>query len=109
MLFRSFGISSVAPSIIPGSKKLFTFNTKYRRLTMYQASSTDGLGVKGTTVQNVDAKVSFELTIRKPDDILPVIANKTEKQISKIIDALKTKRKVPNGRINNETILLRTF
>ena len=105
----NFGISSVAPSIIPGSKKLFTFNTKYRRLTMYQANSTEGLGVKGTTLQNVDAKVSFELTIRKPDDILPVIANKTEKQISKIIDALKTKRKVPNGRINNETILLRTF
>lgn len=105
----NFGISSVAPSIIPGSKKLFTFNTKYRRLTMYQANSTEGLGVKGTTLQNVDAKVSFELTVRKPDDILPVIANKTEKQISKIIDALKTKRKVPNGRINNETILLRTF
>ena len=31
------------------------------------------------------------------------------KVISKIIDALTTKRKVPNGRINNETILLRTF
>ena len=104
-----FGLSSVAPSIIPGSKKLFTFNTKYRRLIMYEANSTEGLGVKGTTLQNFDIKTSFELTIRKPDDILPIVTNKTEKQISKIIDALKTKKKTPNGRINNETILLRTF
>ena len=104
-----FGISSVAPSVVPGSKKLFAFNTKYRRLTMYEANSTDGLGVKGTTMQNFDIKSSFELTLRKPDDILPLITNKTEKQISKVIDALKTKKKAPNGRINNETILLRTF
>jgi hypothetical protein len=76
---------------------------------MYEANSTEGLGVKGTTLQNFDIKTSFELTIRKPDDILPIVTNKTEKQISKIIDALKTKKKTPNGRINNETILLRTF
>lgn len=104
-----FGLSSIAPSVIPGSKKLFCFNTKYRRLIMYEGNSTAGFGVKGTTLQNFDIKTSFELTIRKPDDIIPVITNKTEKQISKIIDALTTKRKVPNGRINNETILLRTF
>ena len=53
-----------------------------------------------------DASIDIEETLY----LLPsLITNKTEKQISKIIDALKTKRKVPNGRINNETILLRTF
>ena len=104
-----FGISSVAPSLVPGSRTLYVFNTKYRRLTAYFANSTEGLGVKGTTIQNFDNKLSYELTIRKPDDILSFITNKTEKQISKLIDTLKTKRKSPNGRINTETVILRTF
>jgi len=104
-----FGLSSIAPSSIPGSTKLIAFNTKYRRLIVYQASSKDGFSVKGTTLQNFNESNSYELTIRKPDDILPVVTKKTEKQIFKVVDALKTNRKPPNGRINKETILLRIF
>lgn len=106
---ENFGVSSVSPLVVPGAKTLYAFNTKTRKLIVYESESADGFAVKGTTLQSFDTNKSFELTLRKPDDILPIIVNKSNKQITKALDLLKTKKKTPNGRINNETILLKTF
>ena len=48
-------------------------------------------------------------TLRKPEDVLPQILTKTEKQIDKILSELTTKVKVPTGRINKDCILLRVL
>jgi hypothetical protein len=102
-----YGVSSVSPLTVPGSRKVLVFNTKTRKLSVYESDSE--IEVKGTSLKNFDEIKSYGLTIRKPDDILPIIANKTEKMFTKAIDTLKTKRGKVNGRINKDTILLRTL
>jgi len=103
-----FGLSSVSPITLPGSKKVLLFNTKNKKLLVYEALDSDGLSVKGTSLQNYDENKSYSLTIRKPDDIMPIITSKTEKMFTKAIDGLKTKKGNVNGRINQHSIILRT-
>jgi hypothetical protein len=69
--------------------------------------SDDPISVKGTCLKEWNEEKSFSLTIRKPDDIIPILLKKSEKVFTKAIDDLKTKRGKVNGRINKDTILLR--
>ena len=56
-----------------------------------------------------DKEDSKQATLRKPDEILPMILGKTEKQIEKIWDTLTTKIDNPTGRVNADCILMRVF
>ena len=49
------------------------------------------------------------MTLRKPNDILNAIVTQTEKRSQKILDQLKTKRKPANGRMNDNTLILKTI
>ena len=100
---------SINPIMIPGKNKLFVYNTKQRVITVYSNDSAAGFEVKGSTVYNWDDKFSMSTTLRKPDDILPQILTKTEKQIEKVLSSLTTKVKKPTGRINKDCILLRVL
>ena len=64
--------------------------------------------ISGTSIKNFD-KSSRQATLRKPDEILPMVINKTEKQIEKVWDSLTTKVSRPAGRINADCILMRVF
>ena len=100
---------SINPIMIPGKNKLFVYNTKQRSLSVYANDSTAGFEVRGSTVYNWDDKVSITTTLRKPDEVLPQILTKTEKQIEKVLSSLTTKVKKPTGRINKDCILLRVL
>ena len=103
-------LMSINPVMIPGKEVLFMYNTKTRKLTQYNTNSTKGFEVSGTTIKNVCEKTSRVCTLRKPDEILPLILSKTIKQIDKQVwDTLTTKVSVPNGRVNADCILLRTL
>ena len=99
----------IKPVRIPGKGLLFVYNTKTRKLIQYKTSSTKGFEVSGTTIKNI-CETSRSATLRKPDEILPLILNRTIKQIDKQVwDTLTTKVSVPNGRINIDCILLRVL
>jgi len=100
---------SVNPIMIPKRNKLYVYNTKNKQLTKYYNDTSGGFEVRGSTVYNWDDKESMCTTLRKPDDVLPQILTKTEKQIDKILSALTTKVKKPSGRINKDCILLRVL
>ena len=104
-----YAVTSVSPVQIPGSRKVYVFNIKYRKLTVYECDSTDGIFVKGSTLKNFDDKRSYSMTLRKPNDILNAIVTQTEKRSQKILDQLKTKRKPANGRMNDNTLILKTI
>ena len=106
---KDYAIQSCDPTRIIGATKLFVFNVKYRRLTMFYSNGPNGFTVKGTTIKDFNEDLSYAITLRKPEDYLPIIAAKTEKQIEKALKELKTKRKSANGRINQETILIRAL
>lgn len=106
---KEYSIQSCDPTRIISAQLLFTFNTKYRIMTMYKAENRDGFTVSGSTLKAFDTKTSISFTLRKPKDILPIIASKTQKQIEKELSKIKTKPKSANGRINKNTILIRTL
>lgn len=106
---EEYSIQSCDPTRIISAQLLFTFNTKYRIMTMYKAENRDGFTVSGSTLKRFDPKTSISFTLRKPKDILPIVASKTQKQIEKELSKIKTKPKSPNGRINKNTILIRTL
>jgi len=106
---KDHSMQSCDPTRIIGANMFFAFNTKYRKLTVFKARTRDGFTVSGTSIKDFDEDASFSLTLRKPEDYLPIIASKTEKQIEKSLNELKTKRKSANGRINQDTILVRAL
>jgi hypothetical protein len=104
---KDFSIESVNPTSIPMSHHLYVFNVKYRTLSVYHSSGTQGFEVKGSTLKRFDDKASYTVTLRKPEQILEEVSKRTPKQIEKILSGLTTKRKEANGRINGNSILFR--
>lgn len=100
-------VASVSPLLIPGAHRLWVYNVKQGKLMEFMTTSAQGFEVKGSTLKNWEKGKMTKL--RKPDEILPQILNKTEKQIDKIWDGLTTKIYEPTGRINKDCILLRVI
>ena len=93
------------PVLIPGSNYIWMYNVKQKKLTEFMTSSATGFEVRGSTLYNWET--GRVATLRKPDEILPQILNKTVKQIDKIWDGLTTKIGKPTGRINKDCVILR--
>lgn len=104
-----YAITSASPVLIPGSNEVYTFNIKYRKLNVYVCDSREGMSVKGTTLKNYNESLSYSMTLRNPNEILNAIVTKTPKQSKKILDDLKTKRKPVNGRINDQTLIVKVI
>lgn len=99
-------IVSVNPETIIGAVRLIAINCKYNSVTEYFADSPKGFEVKGTSLKNFDVESSRTKTMRKPEEFLGNIS-KTQRQFNKLFEALGTKQKVPNGRFNDETVIVR--
>ena len=106
---NDFKLVSIPPIQIVGRARLYTFNTKSRVLTEYVTTVANGFEVSGTSIKNFDQVSSRAVKLRKPDDFIPLILNKTPKQIDGEWKNLTTKSSVPNGRLNKDTILLRAL
>ena len=104
---NNYKLVSINPIQIVGSVMLYTFNTKYKVLTQYVTRAGNGFEISGSTIKNFSKEDSRSITLRKPDEILPIIMSKSQTQIDKEWNNLTTKTTTPNGRINKETILLR--
>lgn len=106
---EEFNLKSTNPLCVPGAQHLYIFNTRYKTLNVYHAGSPEGLGVKGSTLQNFDADASYVVTLRKPKEVLSLVATKTPKQIEKSVSKLTTKKKPATGRVNGHCILYRVL
>jgi hypothetical protein len=103
-----FKLVSIPPIKIVGSLRLYTFNTKTRTVTEYVTESPGGFEISGTSIKNFGPQ-SRAVKLRKPNDFLPFALSKTPNQIDKEWKTLTTKTTKPNGRLNNDTILLRVL
>ena len=104
-----FKLTSINPMSIIGSVRLYVFNTKTRTVSEYLTESPKGFQMKGTTLQGWDKVKSRQTKLRKPDEGLNMVLTKTPTAIGKWWTTLTTKTNPCNGRINNDTILLRVF
>jgi len=105
----TYKIASVAPEKIIGAQELWTFNTKYKVLTVLRALDRAGLQVKGTSITNYDENTSVSRsTGRKPEEYIKRTLDGGKIVLKKIMDELKTEKPLAY-RINENTILLRAI
>jgi len=99
---------SVNPADIVGAQELWVYNSKTRKLGKYVADSLKGpLNVKGTTIIGYDEHKSTSKTLRKPEEKLKEFAKATKIQLRKFLEDIKATETRLNGRINQDTLLLR--
>ena len=98
---------SISPVDIIGASELWIFNTKTRKLGKYVASEFNTLSVKGTTITNFDEFKSVQKTIRKPEEKLKEFKAAGKVQLRKFLEDINATDTKMNGRINEETVLLK--
>lgn len=98
---------SINPTDIIGSKELWVYNTKTRKLGKYVAAEFSDLGVKGTTITGFNEHQSICKTLRKPDEKLKEFKSAGKVQLRKFLDGINATDTKMNGRINEEIVLLK--
>lgn len=98
---------SINPADIIGTKELWVYNTKTRKLGKYVAADFMELGVKGTTITGFSEANSIQKTLRKPADQLKEFKSAGKVALRKFLDDIKATDTKMNGRINDEIILLK--
>lgn len=98
---------SINPVDIIGAEELWVYNAKTRKLGKYVAIEHGELSVKGTSVQFFDESLSVQKTLRKPVEQLAEFKKAGKVALRKFLDDIKTTEIKLNGRINEETVLLK--
>jgi len=103
----NFKIASINPEKIIGAQELWTFNTKYKTLTVFRAVDRGGLQIKGTSIIGYDEKnSSTKRTGRKPEYFIDKVLNGGKITLRKLMDEMKGDANLAY-RINENTILLK--
>ncbi len=106
---KEFKVKSVDPKGMIGADCIVVFNEKYRFLTIYRAKDPQGMTVKGATIQNFDPAKSKERRLRKPKTMLTVASKMGIRAISNEFKNVRTRDRVPTGRINKHCVIVRTL
>lgn len=102
-----YKIASVPPEQIVGAQGVYLFNTKTRVLKYLLSDRRDGFTVKGSTIGGYDQAESFKKMLRKPEEMIEIIAKATKSKAMKALKALKTKESTTDARINRDTVILK--
>lgn len=104
---QTLKLVSVNPVDIIGSKELWIYNAKTRKLGRYVAAEFSDLGVRGTTITGFDEAKSICKTLRKPDEQLKSFKAAGKVALRKFLDEINAVDSQMNGRLNEHTILLK--
>jgi len=101
-------VVSVNPVDIIGAQTLWVYNVKSRKIGRYVAEDQGGaLNVKGTTITGYDESKSMQKTLRKPPEQIKTFLGANKVDLRKFLDNIKTTEIKLNGRINEDTLLLK--
>ena len=99
---------SVNPAEVIGSKEVWVYNKKTRKLGKYVAAADSGvLGIKGTAILGFDTKASVAKTVRKPEVVMKKFMAAGKVALRTWLDEIKATPVVLNGRLNADTLLLK--
>lgn len=104
---EDYKLQSIPPEKVVGANQLWVFNVKYRTIGVYNATGPSGLTVKGTTLQGFDEATSIKKKLRKPEDVLQRCLTGGKIVLRKLMDEVNAKESALNGRLNEDTILLK--
>ena len=103
----TYKIKSISAKEIIGANQLWVFNTKTKKIGVYNADDSSGLSVKGSSIINFSERNSICKTLRKPETILPDILKGGKVFLRNVMSTIKAKEKGLTGRLNSDTILLK--
>ena len=104
---KDLNIASINPVNILGSTEVWVYDTKRRRLGLYMSKDDGGLHVKGTSITGYDDKLSYEKTLRKPEEQLKLIMSKSRKALHEVVGKIRGKQMKVKTRINPNMLLLK--
>jgi len=103
-------LTSVDPVNIIGAHGLIIYNSKTRKLGIYEATHKHhGLTLKGTSIINYDPNTSIQKTLRKPAEVLERVHTGGIQAFKNTLESIKATDVKLTGRLNSETILVRVF
>ena len=103
---NSLGIVSLNPTGILGSKEVWCYNTKTRKLSHYKALDERGILVKGASLLNYSPD-SAEKTLRKPAEALAEFKKASKVKLRTFLKELTTVDIPCGGKLNEHHIILR--
>lgn len=108
---KEFKIASIDPEKIIGAQELWTFNTKYKTLTVLRAQDRGGLQVKGTSIINYNEETSVtKRTGRKAEYFIDRVLKGGKIVLRKVMDEEGIGNETNLAyRINENTILLKSL
>lgn len=104
---KALKIVSINPADIVGTAELWIYNNKTRKLGKYVAAGYQTLSVKGTSITGFDVDKSVAKTLRKPEEQLKEFAKAGKIALRTFIKDIKAVEVKLNGRINEDTLLLK--
>jgi hypothetical protein len=105
--FEELKLKSIAPTDMIGAMQLWVYNTKTKKLGVYNAEDAGGLSVKGTTLINFSEDKSTQKTLRKPTEILPEVLKGGKVFLRNALANIRAVESKLNGRLNKDIILLK--
>lgn len=106
---EKYQLASVNPSELIESTEIWVFNTKTRKLGKYiAADDCKVMSVKGSAIIGYDETKSVQKTLRKPEETLKEFKAAGKIKLRKFLDEIKTTDTKLNGRLNADTIILKT-
>jgi len=107
--FDELKLVSVPTTEIIGTMQLWVYNVKTRKLGCYHAEDAGGLSIKGTSLINFNESKSVHKKLRKPEVSLPEVMKAGKVLLRNYIDNIRAVESVLTGRLNGDTILLRSL
>lgn len=104
-----YKLKSIDPKEIIGASQLWIFNVKTRKLGVYHAADASGLTIKGTTLTGFSEMKSVQKTLRKPEKLLPDVVKGGKVFMRNVMESIRAAEGKLTGRLNDDTILLRTM
>lgn len=95
---------------IISSKYCITYNTKYNKINLLVADDVDGLGIKGTTIQNISTNKSKLFTIKDISVLkeLPTSINKLKRFLYET-KKLRVSKSKSTGRLNDQVHIIKVY
>lgn len=106
---KVLGLRSARPTELVGAAQVWTYNTKYRSLSVYNATGASGISVKGTTLIGFDPESAVTKMLRKPRETIKSLMDSGAVARRKFMEAIKTRPKAATGRLNKDTIILKVI
>lgn len=106
---KTYKLASIDPTTIIGAAELWVFHPKSKVMTVYRALDRAGLGIKHTTITNVDEKESVSKRMgRRTEERLEKVLNGGKIVLRKLMDEF-VGEKLKLTRITKNHILLRVI